>query len=330
MLTLTGYAIAVVGLAYVLLHLHPSQWKADLAGMTWWLVAAAVLLDISPRALEAVRWKYLLRPLDVTYRFLLRAIYVGTLYSGILPLSSGDVVRGVMVARHARTSSATVLSTVLMERLSDAAALALVVWITLQGLVLPPTLRLATAILEILVVGALAFVVVLALKRSRQGPGHGSLRRVGAIGRWLRGLGAKIAAITGSFTIRGLLVSIPMALGMAVLRVSVLWMLLTAYHLQLSFLEAAGVFGMVVAGTFLPNTPGNVGSWQFFCALGLGVFGVEGARASGFSLVAFAIWTVPPVLIGTAALFTSPFSWSDLRHAHARQATEPDTSSTDP
>jgi hypothetical protein len=117
----------------------------------------------------------------------------------------------------------------------------------------------------------------------------------------------------GRFTIGKLFVSLSAAVGIAILRVGVLWLLLTAYHLHLSFLQAAGLFGIIMIGTFLPNTPGNVGSWQFFCVLGLGLFGVAGAQAAGFSLVAFAIWTIPSALIGVRALVTSPFSWSDLR-----------------
>ena len=66
-------------------------------------------------------------------------------------------------------------------------------------------------------------------------------------------------------------------------------------------------------GTFLPGTPGNVGSWQFFCTIGLQLFGVGAARAAGFSIVAYFIWTIPPLLMGLVALALSPFRWSELR-----------------
>ena len=66
-------------------------------------------------------------------------------------------------------------------------------------------------------------------------------------------------------------------------------------------------------GTLLPGTPGNVGSWQFFCTIGLQLFGVGAATAAGFSIVAYFVWTIPPLLIGLVALAFSPFSWSELR-----------------
>jgi glycosyltransferase 2 family protein len=319
-LLLVSYAISAAGLAYVVWNLHPSQLRADLVGVTWWVVAVAVVLDVTPRALQAVRWKYLLGPLTVGYRFSLQAIYVGTLYSGILPLSTGDAVRGVMVARQARIPAASVFSTELLERTADAIALILVVWFTLRGLVLPQAVRLALAALEALIGAALVIGFALALRKGSLVAHVISSEPSSRIGRRFRSIVMNIVTTVGAFTIRGLLVSLSTALGIIVLQVGVLWLLLTAYHLHLSFLHAAGLFGIVTIGTFLPNTPGNIGSWQFFCVLGLSLFGVGSARAAGFSLVAFAILTVPPVLIGVGALIASPFSWSDLRPG--RKATE--------
>jgi glycosyltransferase 2 family protein len=310
---LVGYAISVAGLAYVIWNLHPSQLRADLTGITWWVVAVAVVLDVAPRALQAVRWQYLLRPLAVGYRFPLLAIYVGTLYSGILPLSTGDAVRGVMVARQTRTSVASAFSSELLERTADAIALVLVVWFTLRGLVLPQALRLVLATLEAIIGAALVLGFVFAMRKGSIAAHVISSQPSSRIGRRLRSIVMSIMTTVGNFTVRGLLVSLSTALGMAILQVGVFWLLLTAYHLHLSFLQAAGLFGIVTIGTFLPNTPGNIGSWQFFCVLGLNLFGVGSAQAAGFSLVAFAIVTVPSVLLGAGALVVSPFSWSDLR-----------------
>jgi glycosyltransferase 2 family protein len=312
-LMLVSYAISAVGLAYVIWNLHPSELKADLAGTTWWLVAVAVVLDVSPRALQAVRWQYLLRPLFVSYRFVLEAIYVGTLYSGILPLSTGDAVRGVMMAKQNETSVSSVFSTELLERTSDAIALVLIVWFTLRGLVLPQALRLVLATLEVLIGAALVLGFVLGVRKGDLGNRFISWTPASRFGRRFKAVVLSTATTVGGFTIRGLLVALSTALGIIILRVGVLWLLLTAYHIHLSFLHAAGLFAIIMIGTFLPNTPGNIGSWQFFCVLGLSLFGVESAQASGFSLVAFAVWTVPPVLIGVGALIVSPFSWSDLR-----------------
>ena len=313
-LMFVSYAISAAGLAYVIWNLHPSQLKTDLAGVTWWLVAVAVVLDVAPRALQAVRWQYLLRPSPVGYRFPLLAIYVGTLYSGILPLSSGDAVRGVMVARQTGTSVASVLSTEILERTADAIALILVVWFTLRGLVLPQALRLVLAALEVLIAAALVLGFVLAMRQGEASPLTSPQRSppAGSVAGCSRSPRASCAPSAASPSAACSFRS-PRPLAWRSFRWAALWLILTAYHLHLSFLHAAGLFAIVTIGTFLPNTPGNIGSWQFFCVLGLSLFGVGSAQAAGFSLVAFAVLTVPPILLGVGALVVSPFSWSDLR-----------------
>jgi uncharacterized membrane protein YbhN (UPF0104 family) len=109
--------------------------------------------------------------------------------------------------------------------------------------------------------------------------------------------------------------SISTGLGMVVMQVTVMWLMLYAYHLDLSLVEAAGLFGIITIGTLIPNAPAKIGAWQFFCILGLGLFGVPATHAAGFSLVAFAIWTVPSLLVGVGALVLSPVSWAELTGA---------------
>jgi uncharacterized protein (TIRG00374 family) len=323
-LTWVAYGISLAGLAYVIWNLRLPQLKADLAKATWWLVVVAVLLDVSPRLLEAVRWKYLLRLVTVGYRFVLQAIYVGTLYSAILPLSSGEFVRGVMVSSRARTSFASVLSTQVVERMCDSMALILLVWVTVGGLALPLSMQIAIGGLESLIVLALGGGFIIYLRRKGFHARLESSQPSGRAGRWFKSvvLGMRASAIR--ITPRGLFVALFAAIGLVALRAGVLWLLLAAYHIDLSYLQAAGLFALISVGSFLPSAPGKVGSWQFFCALGLALFGVAESEAAGFSLVAYVFWTLPPLLIGFGALTASPFSWSELRPRHKMTLLETD------
>jgi ABC-type phosphate/phosphonate transport system permease subunit len=82
---IVGWVISAAALAYVLSRVQLSELSKDLSGMTWWLVAAAILLEIVPRLLEAVRWRSLLQPVCTRFAELLQAIYIGTVYSSVLP-----------------------------------------------------------------------------------------------------------------------------------------------------------------------------------------------------------------------------------------------------
>jgi uncharacterized protein (TIRG00374 family) len=164
MVYLCKLGVSAVALGYVVSRLSLSQLRVDLSGIIWWLVIVATLLQILPRVLETVRWQYLLRPLLLRFRDLFQAIYVGTLFSGILPLSGGDVVRGAMVSRRADVPVVRVFSSELIERVSDAVAIILVVWLTLRGLALTLALRLALGVLELGVGLAVLFGILLVVQ----------------------------------------------------------------------------------------------------------------------------------------------------------------------
>ncbi len=305
--------ISAAALGYVLSRIRLSQLGADLAGVTWWLVATAIVAEVLPRILEAVRWRSLLQPICTRFSGLLQAIYIGTVYSSILPLSGGDVVRGVIVARTARANLTQVLSTEVVERVVDAAAIVLVVWFALRGLVLPRALQIVRIVLEVGVGVAIAGAVYLGFRRRELlariegwGPGNRLVRRI-------RSVGLDLVQALGWTRPAALLVATGSALAAAVVNVVAYWLLLTAYHLPLSPIQAAGLFAIVMIGTFLPGTPGNVGSWQLFCTVGLQLFGVGSTRAAGFSIVAYFIWTIPPLVIGFICLGVSHLKWSDLR-----------------
>jgi hypothetical protein len=56
-----------------------------------------------------------------------------------------------------------------------------------------------------------------------------------------------------------------------------------------------------------------VGTYQFFCVVGLTLFGVEKTLATGFSLIVFAVLTVPLWVIGLLALGLSGQTLSEIR-----------------
>ena len=309
--------MAALALGYVVSRLRLSQLRTDLSGVIWWLVIVAVLLQVMPRLLESLRWQYLLRPLRLRLRHLFQAIYVGTLFSGILPLSGGDVVRGVMIARRAEVPAVRVLYTELVERVSDAVALILVVWFTLRGLVLTLALRLALGALEVGVVLAVCFGILLMVQNVNIRQRFDAWKPASRAWRRVKSATIEVIESAARLTTRTLVVSLCAAAVAMVVNIGSLWCLFRAYHLPLSLLEAATVFAIIMIGTFLPSTPSNLGPWQFFCVVGLQAFGVPAARAAVFSLVAFVIWTLPPILMGFVALLTSPFSWSELRRGAA-------------
>ena len=306
------YAIAAAALVYVLWNLKLSDLRQGISNMIWWPVVLAILLQTAPRVVQAWRWGYLLRPVKTRMPVLLHAIYVGTLMNGILPLCPSDLVRGVMVARNTRTGTVRVLSSQAVERAADGVALALVAWLAIRGLRVPAAVDHALLALVALVGAMMAVGLLMTLMHRRLHGYVDSRRPAGRMGRTLKS--ASLDMLIGAKAVKAwtMPVSISTGFGMVGMHVAVMWLMLYAYRIDLSLWQAAALFGIITIGTLIPNAPGKIGAWQFFCVLGLGLFGVSATHAAGFSLVAFAIWTVPSLLLGVIALVVSPVSWAEL------------------
>ncbi|MGH7889020.1 MAG: lysylphosphatidylglycerol synthase transmembrane domain-containing protein, partial [Thermodesulfobacteriota bacterium] len=91
------------------------------------------------------------------------------------------------------------------------------------------------------------------------------------------------------------------------------WLVMEAYDLNLSFWAGAVVFLIVHVGTAIPNAPANVGTYQFFCVVGLSLFGVQKTPATAFSVVVFVILTIPLWAIGFFALGRSGMTLTQIR-----------------
>ena len=305
----------------MLWNLRLSDLREGISQMIWWPVVLAILLQIAPRVAQAWRWGYLLRPARIRLRLLLHAIYVSTLMNGILPLCPSDLVRGVVLARRTRTGTVTIFSSQAVERIADGVALALVAWLALRGLAVPTAVNQALLALVALVGAAMLIGLVMRLQHRRL---HGYVaprEPAGRLGKLMRASSLEMLAGARSFKAWTLPLSIAAGLGMVVMQVVTMWLMLYAYRIDVSLLEAAALFGIITIGTLLPNAPAKIGAWQFFCILGLGLLDVPATHAAGFSVIAFAIWTVPSLLLGVLALVLSPISWAELRPRRQPEAT---------
>jgi len=308
-----NYLLSAGVLTYVVWHLHLGDLAQKLAGADWTLLGLAVGVSAGAGCVAAVRWHYLLGR-RLPYRNVVQANYLGQLVNEVLPLKTGEVVRGLVVARRARMGVTAVISTEIVERLSDAFATGILVWVVASTIQLPPALGVVRTVLQIGIPLFLLVIFVIAWRER-------SVRRW--LLHWKPGgrLRARARRIGLDLTSGLRLLQDPRAVGVAAavavacvaVQVTALWLALRAFAIELDPVQAAGVLTVISIGTVIPSTPGNVGSWQFFCVLGLGLYGVEASTAAGFSLVVFALFTLALIGGGIVALVTSPFSLAQLR-----------------
>ncbi|HEX8139556.1 MAG TPA: lysylphosphatidylglycerol synthase transmembrane domain-containing protein [Pyrinomonadaceae bacterium] len=320
-----GYVLAFVCLVWVFHDFDFADLLRRTASMNLYWVAAAVLCDVSSYACQGVRWRLLLRPLgQVTVLRSAQAIYAGLFVNEVLPMKLGEVVRALLVSRWMSVKLGSVAASILVERICDGVWLAAGVVLAMLFVPLPRKLVEAG---DMFAVGILVTLILLALLTSAgrrlglnsstpaesdadlwQGMSAGGGEPRSSIGKsgLFKSLSVLVSRLSSDLRMigrtRGAVWAFGLSPVMLLLQGLSFWMVMRAYGLRLSFMTGALVFLIVHLGSALPNAPANIGTYQFFTVLGLTLFGVDKTTAAGFSLVVFALLTVPLWAIGFWAL----------------------------
>ena len=148
------FAVALT--AYLLYKSHPRAVAAALIGVSWRWIGLAVLLVLVDRALMAIRWIWLLRPVDPARMpptaTLMRIFFVSTFVGSFLPASVGSDAVRTWQATERGVPGAQALASVLMDRVLGIASILIA---AVAGFMVYPELLATRGIL-------LAFVAAIA------------------------------------------------------------------------------------------------------------------------------------------------------------------------
>jgi glycosyltransferase 2 family protein len=313
------YTFAIACLVWVFHNVDPRQLLATMFIANWGFVALAIIADILTYVLQALRWKLLLAPVGrlSTVRAT-QGIYAGLFINELFPLRFGELVRGFLVSRWLSLRFTEVLPSMVIERFLD--ALWLAVGIGLAAILVPLPKDLVEggdALGGIVLLATLLFLWM--VFRKKKEPEHDSSPRV------LRGLlhfGLQLACGLRDIGISyRLYLAALLSAGMLASQALALWFMMLACRIDLPLGAAAIVLLVVRLGTAIPNAPANVGSFQFFTVVALGLFGEDKTVAAGFSIVYFLALTVPLWILGLLAISRTDMHLSTIRfEAAALQA----------
>ncbi len=303
------YVIAAVCLIWVFHDTSFREVYQSVPTLRWQLLSAAVFLDIAGYAFQALRWQVLLRPFGPPPLILLgQAIYGGLFVNEVMPMRVGEAVRAYMVSRRIAVGVLSILPSMAVERLLDGIVLSGAMALTAFFVPLPARLAHAAELLALIVVVLMMLFVWLVVTGTRS-PAEDVARRhegslTGKIRKTIRELRGEIRKIgQGGQMIRALFYSVMLLAAQA----AAFWLIIRATDLQLSLWAGAAVMIIVHLGTAIPNAPANVGTYQFFCVLGLSLFGVDKPLATALSVLIFVVLTVPLWLLGWLAIHKSNF-----------------------
>jgi len=304
-----GYLLALACLVWVFHDIQISMFLRSFGRIRWKWVAIAIVLDVLSYVCQAVRWQHLLRPVGtISWRRATQAIYAGLFTSEILPMRPGEWVRAYLVSRWINCRFSAVLPSIAMERLIDGFWLAVAFGFAAMLFPLPRDIVRAGDLLGVLVLAGACSILYIVFKKGKTEPGRDAVVKPepGFFALVLDGLHS---IGTSRYLFSATAISAVLLVFQGLAFCMVVW----SYRLPLSLWPAALVFLIIHLGTAVPNAPGNIGTYQFFCVTGLQLFGVEKNLAVAFSVVVFVILTFPLWAGGYVALARSGMSLRTIR-----------------
>jgi uncharacterized protein (TIRG00374 family) len=312
-----GYLLALACLIWVFYDINFQSLWQSMPRINWLLVALAVIFDILSYVVQGLRWQQLLHTAGtITTLRATQAVYAGLFVNEILPLRIGELVRTYLVSRWLSVRFIAIIPSVAIERFFDALWLAAGIILAALFVQLPRDFRDAANTLGIaMVIVFTLFLYLLVFRRKNMSvaeeknvTGWHPLRKLRyylqTIANDIRDIGASRLFYFSLFNSGVILI----------FQILAFWLVMEAYGLNLSVWAGSAVLFLLHLGTLIPNAPSNVGTYQFFCVVGLAFFGIDKTIATGFSVVVFIILTIPLWAIGLVAIGRSGMTVKEIRH----------------
>ena len=285
---------------------------SEVRHMHWAWVAGAVAADICVYLLHAWRWKLLLQPIErVPFTQAVESIYVGLFANEVLPLRAGELIRCFLLSKFTSVPLSVTFASALIERIFDGVWLLGCFFVCMRLGRLPGVLVHGGYILAVLI-AICAVVIGFAMYARQQSLDH-------FFGytwpRWFNTLIEDLHLIGHS---RYLYFSFGVS-GLYMLAQTLpIYMLVQANRLPVAWTASFTMMVLLRLSSIVPQAPGNLGSFQWVTARTLIMFGLATAHAKRFSLILWAVVTIPLIVIGFIAIALEGFN---MTHLH-KQATE--------
>jgi uncharacterized protein (TIRG00374 family) len=311
--------VALAILVAVASRLDLGRVAQALAETRWNFVVAAAALNLVNTALEAERWRTLIRPLkrEARTRHALAALFAGVAGNAMLPLRLGEGLRAFVLARREQIDLAAAMSTVLVDRVIDVAVFLVLVTVAASGMTLPPGTARTVRVGSGVVAGTLALAWLVS-RWVRRRDARASAGAEVVAGRWHQ----LVRGFAGLRDVRVLATASVFAVASWVARAGIVWVMFRACGLALPPSAAVTVLVVINLANATVNAPANLGALELGAVAGLAIFGVEAERALGYAVALHAAELGPPLLAGLAVLSHEGLSLAAARAA-ARTAPRP-------
>jgi uncharacterized protein (TIRG00374 family) len=288
----------------------------SITSVNYLYILAVLLIVISAHYLRCYRWGKIMNTLvryDQKTLFILGSL--GFMAVNVLPARLGEFARPYLVKKRSGIKMSATMATIIVERVFDLLTLMLIMFIVLIKVELPDKIYKGGIIMLVISVSLFIMLILLAIKRDS------SINKIDAL---LRMFPTKIAEplnrLAHSF-IDGLQILPDIGKTLYVLFLSVLlWALvgLSAYVLFLGFgfalplINGYAITVIIALGVMLPAAPGFIGTYHYFCILGMTKFGVSQADAGAYAILLHFFQMIPIIVLGLIMLPFQKISLSGI------------------
>lgn len=299
-----GVAISFLCLALALHHVQPQRVLAAFASVSLpWLLAGIVA--VAPAFIAtAVRWRVLLRPAGaVSSRRAGRLLAIAYLLNLVFPARPGDILRAYLVGRPSGPPIGAALTTIVIEKALDGAAVVTLVAVLLAQLPEPDWVRHGILAAGVIFPSLLIAMAVLSFTGGQLGRTLTRLvRRRPALQRRVTSAVAQIQSGARSFAEPRSLAAV-LLLTVAVWSASLLtaYALAAAFSLQIPAAAPALALGVATLGLVVPAAPGGIGPYQVLVMAVLTPAGVPAATAFSYGLALQFCQILPLAALGALA-----------------------------
>lgn len=309
---LLGPVVSVVSLtAVVWWALHQRAPRLPTSASALLLLALALLVYAVVTTVRGLRWQAILHGAGVQAGTAdtQALIVVGYMGNTVLPLRGGELLRVLLLGGRTESSRATILGTLVAERMLDVLALLamllLLACVTATGVRGVPQLSLAAAIMLL--------VLVIAVLGARRLNHSSRLRRLSP---YVDSLTLASRNLLGARRIRLALLTAIVWVGEG----CIYWLVGRSLDLRVDLLQGCFLVVLSSLAAAIPAAPGYAGTYDAAIQLGLRSLHVHGGAAVAFGLLVRLIIFVPITVVGLILLVVRYGGLASLRPLQWRSA----------
>ncbi len=315
--------ISVAGLILAFRGVEFDELLMAMSQVNGWYILASMVLMVLSVVLRAIRWQYILEPLQkISFHPLFGSTMIGYFGNSVLPFRLGELLRAYSISRSEKISTSAAFGTIVLERVLDMIGMLVVMifffsvypfpaWLKFSGLIA----GLGTAILVLMLVG-------LALAQSE------IQQRIFGWKLFQNKIGKKITRIINNL-VSGL---IALKSTNHVVIVTLLTLIMWLVYYACTYLVVLSVdvpvnwiaVGVTLVATTLaitiPAAPGYIGTYHATAVLVMvELFSVNLADAQAFAVLVHAIGFVPFAIIGFGYFMTSSVKLRDVQSTEIQE-----------